>query len=102
MKFAKMLGLILLAGALVLGFGAFSASAYGQDEDVSVTETVDVGEGGAEEGEGAAAEPQATYRPATIRPTAPTHKPAAAAPTVQSRLKSSQNVVAPMSSIPPQ
>ncbi len=33
----------------------------------------------------AAAEPQATYRPATIRPTAPTHKPAAAAPTVQSR-----------------
>lgn len=58
MKFAKMLGFILLAGALVLGFGAFSASAYAQDEDVSVTETVDVGEGGAEEGEGAAAEPQ--------------------------------------------
>ncbi|WP_272961081.1 DNA polymerase III subunit gamma/tau [Barnesiella viscericola] len=31
------------------------------------------------------AEPQATYRPATIRPTAPTHKPAAAAPAAQSR-----------------
>ena len=33
----------------------------------------------------ATAEPQATYRPATIRPTAPTHKPAAAAPAAQSR-----------------
>lgn len=33
----------------------------------------------------ATAEPQATYRPATIRPTAPTHKPAAAAPVAQSR-----------------
>ena len=33
----------------------------------------------------ATAEPQATYRPATIRPTAPTHKPAAAAPASQSR-----------------
>ena len=33
----------------------------------------------------ATAEPQATYRPATIRPTAPTHKPAASAPASQSR-----------------
>ena len=33
----------------------------------------------------ATAEPQATYRPATIRPTDPTHKPAAAAPAAQSR-----------------
>lgn len=33
----------------------------------------------------ATAEPQATYRPATIHPTAPTHKPAAAAPAAQSR-----------------